>query len=171
MLTKKQKKQLIEELADKINHQSSLVFTDFKGLKVGEISDLRKQLREVNAEYAVAKKTLIKLALEKAGKDDIDISHFQGSIALALGYDDPIMPIKIVNRFSKEHKTLDILGGIMKSKLLLADEVKELALIPSKDELLAKLVGSLKSPISGLVNVLEGNIRNLISIFKQISES
>lgn len=169
MLTKQQKKQLIEELADKINRQNSLVFTDFKGLKVGEISDLRKQLREVGAEYAVAKKTLIKLALEKAGKKNIDISHFQGSIALALGYEDPIMPVKTISKFSKDHKVLDIIGGIMDNKLLSVDEIRELALIPSRDELLAKLVGSLKSPISGLVNVLEGNIRNLISILKQLS--
>ncbi len=170
MLTKEQKKQLVKELADKFNHQKSLVFTDFKGLKVGEISELRKQLREAEAEYIVTKKTLIKLALEKAGKD-IDVSQFQGSIALALGYSDPIMPVKTVSKFSKEHGSLEILGGVMNDKFLSIDEVKELALIPSKDELLAKLIGSLKSPISGLVYVLEGNIRNLINIFKQVAES
>ena len=168
MLTKAQKQQLIEELADKLKRQKSLVFTDFRGLKVGEIEDLRKELKEAEIEYKVAKKTLIKLALEKA-KKKIGISQFKDSVALAFGFQDPITHFKIISKFAKEHKNLEILGGLMDDEFLTVDEIEELAKIPSRDELLAKFVGSLKSPIRGFVNVLGGNIRNLLLIFKQIT--
>ncbi len=167
MLTKEQKQQIVEELTDKLKCQKALVFTDFRGLKVGEMMDLRKQLREVEIEYKVAKKTLIKLALKKA-KNETDVSQFEDSVALAFGFADPIIPAKIISKFAKEHKNLKVLGGMMEDKFLTVEEVKELAMIPSKDELLIKLIVSLKSPISGFVNVLEGNIRNLIGVLGAI---
>ncbi len=167
MLTKKQKEQVIEDLTDRIKRQKVLVFTDFSGLKVSETRDLRKKLREAGMEYKVAKKTLIKLALEKA-KKVADIMQFKSSVALVFGYNDPIMPAKIINGFSKEHNKLKVLGGLMDDKALTVEEIKELAKIPSREELLAKLVWSIKSPVSGFVNVLSGNIRNLLLIFKQI---
>lgn len=167
MLTKQQKQQLIEELADKLKRQKSLVFTDFRGLKVGELQDLRKKLKEAGAEYRVAKKTLIKLVLDKA-KKKIDTSQFKDSMALAFGYQDPIMPAKVIDKFAKEHKDLKILGGLMNDDFLTIDEVKELANIPSKDELLIKLIVNLRSPIKGFVNVLGGGIRSLIGILGAI---
>ncbi len=89
MLTREQKKQIVEELADKMKRQKSLIFTDVTGVNVGEIQDLRRKLREQEIEYKVAKKNLIKLALEKE-KQDLDISEFNGSLALAFSYKDPI---------------------------------------------------------------------------------
>lgn len=167
MLTKQQKQQLIEELADKLKRQKSLVFTDFRGLKVGELQDLRKKLKEAGAEYRVAKKTLIKLVLDKA-KKKIDISQFKDSVALAFGFQDPITPFKIISKFAKEHKNLEILGGLMDDEFLTVDGIEELAKIPSRDELLIKLIASLKSPIRGFVNVLGGGIRNLIGTLEAI---
>ena len=167
MLTKKQKEQVIEDLTDRIKRQKVLVFTDFSGLKVSETRDLRKKLREAGMEYKVAKKTLIKLALEKA-KKVADIMQFKSSVALVFGYNDPIMPAKIISGFSKEHNKLKVLGGLMEDKVLTVEEIKELAKIPSREELLTKLVWSIKAPVSGFVNVLSGNIRNLLLIFKQI---
>lgn len=167
MLTKQQKTEIIKDLTDKIKRQKGLVFTDFRGLKVGEIQDLRKQLKAAGIEYKVTKKTLIKLALEKA-KKEVDTAQFEGSVALTLGYEDPIMPAKIISKFAREHKNLKILGGMIEDKFLTIEEVRELALIPSKDELLIKLIASLKSPISGFVNVLGGSIRNLIGILGAI---
>ncbi len=169
MLTKKQKEKIIEELIDKIKRQNILIFTDFKKLKVGEIRDLRKRLKEANAEYKAAKKTLIKLAFIR-GKKDVDTSKFESSVAIAFGYDDPLSLVKTVSKFSKEHGNLKILGGLMEDRFLLAEEIKELAKIPSRNELLAKLLGTLKAPISGFVNVLQGNIRNLLSVLSAIKK-
>lgn len=168
MLTKKQKEEIVNELTDKLKRQKALVFTDFRGLKVGEIQDLRKELRQTEIEYKIAKKTLIKLALEKA-KKEVDTSQFGASVALAIGYQDLIMPAKIISKFAKGHKNLKILGGLMEDKFLTVEEIKELAKILSKDELLAKFIGSIKVPISGFVNVLQGNIRNLIWVLSALS--
>ncbi len=168
MLTRQQKEQIVEKLADKIKRQKSLIFTDVTGVNVSGIQDLRRKLREQEIEYKVAKKNLIKLALEKE-KQDLDISEFNGSLALAFSYKDPISSIKILDNFSKEYKNLKILGGIMEGKILSIEDIRELAKIPSKDELLAMFIGSLKAPINGFVNVLGGGIRNLVGIFNAIS--
>jgi len=170
MLTKNQKQQIIEELTDKIKRQKGLIFSDFRGLKVGEIEELRGELRKAEIEYKIAKKTLIKLALEKT-KKEVDLSQFKGSLALTIGYNDPIMPAKILNKFTKTHKNLKILGGLMEDKFLTIEEVKALAKIPSKNELIANLIGNLKSPINAFANVLKGNIRNLIGILNAISNN
>jgi len=168
MLTKTQKKKIIDDLADKIKRQQVLIFTDAKGIKVNEIQKLRRELKKAEAEYKVAKKTLVNLAFKKENKE-LDIFQFNGSLALAFGYKDPISVIKILNNFSKTNESLKILGGLMEDRFLTIEEVKELAKIPSREELLAKLVWSIKSPISGLVNVLEGNIRNLVGVLNAIS--
>jgi len=168
MLTRQQKEEIVNELADKIKRQKSLVFTDVTGVNVGEIQDLRRKLREQEIEYKVAKKNLIKLALKKE-KQEMDISEFNGSLALAFAYKDPISSIKILDNFAKEHKNLKILGGIMENKILTIQEIQELAKIPSKDELLAILIGNLKAPVSNFVSILGGGIRNLVGIFNAIS--
>lgn len=169
MLTKKQKAEIVEDLINKLKQQKVLIFTDFRGLKTSDLRDLRKQLKEANSEYKVAKKTLTKLALEKTGIKDINLDEFTGSIGLVFGYSDPVVPAKIVNNFSKNHEHLEVLGGIMDNKLLTAKNIKELATIPSKVELIAKLIGSLKSPLYGLTNILQGNIRGLIFALKAIT--
>jgi len=170
MLTKTQKKKIIDELADKIKRQKSLVFTDVSGVNVGEIQKLRRGLRQAGIEYKVAKKTLINLALKEA-KQEIDISQLVGSLGLAFSYEDPIFPAKIIFKFAKEHKNLKVLGGIMENRFLTFEEVEAMSKILSREELLAKLVWSIKGPISGFVNVLAGNIRNLIGVLNAIKSS
>ena len=170
MLTKKQKAQIIDELADKIRRQQALIFTNITGVNVSEMQKLRRNLREAEIEYKVAKKTLINLALKKV-KQDIDISNVEGSLGLAFSYSDPVSLAKIIFKFAKEHKNLKILGGIMENRFLTFKEVEALSMIPSREELLAKLLYSIKGPIAGLVNVLQGNLRNLIGVLNAIKSS
>jgi len=169
MLTKKQKEQIVQELADKMKRQQSLIFTDITGVNVSGMQSLRRELRQSGIEYKVAKKSLIDLALNQE-KIDADISNLNGSLALAFAYNDPIMPAKIIYDFSKKNKNLKILGGIMENKFLDVDKIKQFALIPLKPELLAMLIGSLKAPINGFVNVIGGGIRNLVGILNAIKE-
>ncbi|MBU2563983.1 50S ribosomal protein L10 [Patescibacteria group bacterium] len=169
MLTRKQKEQIVEELADKIKRQQSLIFTDISGVNVSEMQKLRRELRQSEIEYQVAKKSLIDLAL-KQEKIDVDMSEIDGSVGLAFGYNDPILPAKIINTFSKSNENLKILGGVMENKFLDINEVKQLAMIPSKQELLGMFIGSLKAPITGFVNVLGGSIRNLVGVLNAIKE-
>jgi large subunit ribosomal protein L10 len=170
MLTKKQKQEIVEELTDKIRRQKSLIFTDAKGVKVKDIQLIRRELRKLEGEYKVAKKTLMELALKKEGKK-MDLSEFSGSLASSFGYSDPISLIKVLTKLAKTNDKFKILGGMVEGKVLSALEIKELSKIPSREILLAKLVGSIKSPISGFANVLQGNLRNLVGVLNAIRDN
>ena len=172
MLTKKQKKQIVEELSDKIKRQKSLIFTDVSRINVSGAQRLRRILRQSDIEYKVVKKSLINLALKKDSiRQELSNGEFTGTIGLAFSYNDPIAPIKILDKFAKEHENFKILTGIMGNKILTIDDIKELAKIPSKEELLAMLIGSLKAPINGLINVLGGTIRNLVGVLSAIKSN
>lgn len=167
MLTRKQKEKTVSDLSDKIKRQKSLIFIDAKGVKVGDIQNLKRELKKVEAEHKVAKKTLIDLALKKE-KKEIDISGFVGSLAMTLGYKDPLSLIKILAKFAKGKDGFKILGGLVEDRFVDANQIKELSKILSREELLAKLVWSIKSPISGLVSVLKGNLRKLVGVLDAI---
>ncbi|MCX6743456.1 MAG: 50S ribosomal protein L10 [Candidatus Parcubacteria bacterium] len=168
--TKDQKKQIIEDLTDKLKEFKSLVFVDYKGLTVKDASEIKKLCKTQNVDYVVVKKTLIKLALEKAGIKDIEVKQLSGNIALVIGFEDEIAPAKIVGKFAKDHEALKMLGGIMESRFIDLNQVMALSKIPSKVELLAKLVGSINAPVSGFVNVLAGNLRGLVQVLNSIKE-
>lgn len=173
MLTRAQKKKIVDDLSDKIKRQQSLIFTDVSRINVSGAQRLRRTLRQSGIEYKVAKKSLINLALKKDPirqklSNGVNISQFTGTIGLAFSYNDPIVPIKILDKFAKEHENFKILAGIMGNKILTIDDIKQLAKISSKEELLAMLVSSLKAPINGLINVLGGTIRNLVGVLNAI---
>lgn len=170
MLTKLQKKEIIEKLANDIKNSKSVVFVDFKGLKVNDAHALKKDLKKSGASLKVAKKTLINLALEKAGVK-INARLMEGQIALAVSEADEVSPAKIIDGFSKKNKNIKILAGLLGSKIMKLEEIEALAKLPSKDELLAKLVRTLNAPIYGFANVLAGNLRGLVQVLKAISET
>ena len=169
MLNKNQKKEIIEKLTEDIKNSKSVVFVDFKGLKVNDTRALKKDLRNSGASLKVAKKTLINLALEKAGVK-IDARLMEGQIALAVSDADETSPAKIIDGFSKKNKNIKILAGLLGSKIMKLEEIEALAKLPSKEELLAKLVGTLNAPISGFVNVLAGNLRGLVQALNAMAE-
>lgn len=166
---KQQKSDVISKIQDKITSSKAVVFSADQGLKVKEIEALRSELRKNNAEYLVAKKTLLK----KAAKDilaDNDLGDLSGSVGITFSYGDEVTGAKIVNNFSKKHEALKMGGGILEEKFILVDMVKRLADLPTREQLLGQLVGTLKSPISGLANVLSGNTRKLVYALNAIKE-
>ena len=169
-LSKEQKQKALEALKDKIAKQKAMFFVDFSGLKVKDMSGLRKKIRGVEAEFKVAKKTLMGLALKDA-KIEVDSKKMQGEIALVLSYKDEASPAKLIWETAKVNQNLKILGGFMNNKLMTKEEVEFLAQLPGRDELLAKLVGSIASPMSGFINVLQGNIKGLVQVLNQISKT
>ena len=169
--SKEQKKQILENLTTKIQNSKSVIFTKFSGLKVKENEELRKQLKEEESEYYVAKKTLLDLAFRDFKIEGLDVRSFEGQVAAVFGFKDEVTPAKVVDKFAKgKEDKIEFLGGILENKFISSEEVKNLAKLPSKDELYAKVVGSLNAPISGFVNALAGNLRNLVYVLKAIEE-
>jgi len=166
-LTKAQKQKILEDLKEKIERQKSIVFVDFTGLRVEDLSSLRKKLKEVNNELKAVKKTLMGIAFKKA-KIEFETKKLPGEIALVFSYKDEISPAKIVYQFSLENPNLKILGGFFENNFREAEKIVTLAQIPSREELLARLVESISAPLSNLVNVLQGNMRNLVYLLSVI---
>ena len=126
-------------------------------------------MREAGVKYMVAKNTFIRIAAKEAGIEGLD-SVLEHNTALAFSAEDPVAPAKILNDFSKDHKALELKAGVLDGKVIAVDEVKALAELPSREELLAKLVGSMQAPISGLVNVLQGTIRNFVYTLEAVRQ-
>lgn len=169
LLTRDKKKEIIEQLKDRLERAKSVVFTDYQGLKVSELQSLKDRLREKGIDYKVVKNTLVKIALKDKNLK-IDETILDKPTAVAFGYTDEVEPNKIVYKFSKENEKLEILGGIVNKEFMDVSKVKSLALLPSREELYAKVVGSIAAPLSGFINVLQGNLRGLVSVLKQYSE-
>lgn len=170
MITKQQKKDIVKDLSDKAKSAKSIIFVDYKGLKVKDVTELKKQLREAGVDYVVSRKTLVDIALKDAGIET-SVKGMEGQIAISFSKEDEVAAAKIIEKFAKTNENLKMLGGVLGVQVMSQEEVKALAKIPSKEELLAKLVGSLKSPVSGFVNVLGGNLRGLVQVLNAIKET
>jgi large subunit ribosomal protein L10 len=168
--TKAKKEEVVKELGAKLAKQKALVFADFKGLKVKDLSNLKKKLKSVVSEFKVAKKTLMAVAFEDQ-KINVDPKNMAGEIALILGYNDEVAPAKTVYEFSKTNEHIKIIGGYLNGQSLSMEEVVLLAKLPSKEQLLANLVGSLSQPMRGFAQVLNGNLRGLVIALSEIQKS
>jgi large subunit ribosomal protein L10 len=147
------KEQKVAEIKGKMDKAQSLIFAKYQGLTVEEDTELRKNLREAGVEYKVYKNSMTILAAKELGYDGI-ISYLEGSVSVAFGYEDPTIAARIINDFAKDHKALELKAGLVGGKVFDAKQVIQLATIPPKDVLLAKLLGSFKAPISSFAYVL-----------------
>lgn len=166
--TKQQKIDIVADLKDRINKSKSIVFADYKGLTMNQMSELRSKLREADAEFTVTKNNLLKLALNDSRLTINDERLFEGPIATLFAYDDEITPIKLLTKALKDNQIGPVKGGIFEGEFMDEHQVIKLSNLPSKDELRAKIVGSLGSPLYGIVGVLQANLRNLVYALDQI---
>lgn len=163
------KKQVVEEIKEKIEKSQSVVLVDYRGLNVDEVTQLRKKFREAGVDYKVYKNTLMRFAFKDAGYEEFN-EYLTGPNAIAFGFDDPVSPAKVTSEFAKEHKNLEIKAGIVDGKIVSIDEIKRLADLPSREVLIAQALGGLNAPIAGFANVLQGTIRNLVYALNAIKE-
>ena len=160
---------VVEEMKEKLQSAQGAVFVGFSGLSVADVTKLRRKFREGGVEYKVVKNTLTRIAADELGFNDLD-AVLEGPTAIAYSAEDTVAPAKILKDFIKETKTeaLTVKAGIADGQVIDAAAVEALASLPSREELLAKLVGSMQTPISGLVNVLQGNIRNMVYVLDAV---
>jgi len=169
--TKQQKQSTVKILVDGLKSAKAAVFANFQGLKVSEAEQLRRECRKNNIQVLAAKKTLVKRACEDIGLTDINPKIFSGGVATFMAQGDEVSAAKIVSNFAKTHQIVTVFGGIMEGKFVDALAIKSLASLPSRQELLSRLVGTINAPVSGFVNVLAGNLRNLVGVLNNIKSA
>jgi len=171
MLTKEQKKQIIADATEAIKESKTTALFDYKSLSVSDLADLRSELRENKAELKILKKSLATLAFKEAGIE-VDVRDFEGQVAIAVRGEDEISVPKALVKFAKDREETErVLGGTLEGVIIADDKVMDLAKLPSREELLAKTVGSIKSPVTGFVNVLSGNLRDLVGVLNAVKET
>lgn len=168
--TRAQKQAVVADLADKFRRMKAAAFASISGFTMKDADILRAKGRQAGVEVVVSKKTLLKIAAKEAGQESVDPSAFEGSILSAFAFNDEVSAAKVLADLSKEKDTIKILGGVFEGKTVNACEVKKLAALPSKTELLSRMVGSLNAPVSGFVNVLAGNLRGLVIVLKAVQD-
>ncbi len=162
IVTKEKKKEIVEELSRNLKEQKAVFFVSFKGV-TGETSySLRKNLKEKGANLVITRKTLAKIAFEKEGMP-FDPLSLGGEVGFVFGYEDAIGTAKAIRQFEKE-EVISFLGGIFEGNALTAEQAKELAELPSREELLARFVGTISAPASNFMGVLQGNIKGLMYV-------
>ncbi|MFW5856165.1 MAG: 50S ribosomal protein L10 [Bacillota bacterium] len=168
-MARPEKEAAVAELKDKFNKAKSLVITDYLGLDVAEMTELRSKLREAGVDYKVVKNTLATIAAEQAEVEEVE-DYFAGPTAIAFGMEDVVSPAKILVEYSKEHENLEIKAGRLNEEIIAKEKIESLADIPPREELLSKVAAGMQAPISGLVNVLDGNLRELVQVLNQIKD-
>ena len=164
-----QKQAYVEQLAEKLNSSVAGVVVSYKGISVADDTMLRRKMREAGVEYSVVKNTMLRRAAEKVGLNELD-SVLEGSTALAVSAGDHVAAAKILCEYAEKNKSFEIKAGVVEGKVINKAEVEELAKMPPKEVLVAKVLGGLNAPITGFVGVLHANLRGLVCALNAIAE-
>ena len=161
---KEQKAEQVELLSEKLRRAKVALLTDYRGLTVTQLQDLRGKLRTGDVEYRVVKNTLARRAAEAAGVPALQ-SELEGPVAIAFGYDDLSLPSKLINEWLRATRLkLDVKGGLVEGRVFSPDQVKQLADLPSRESLIAQLMGTLQSPVSQLVGIMQTPLQQLLGV-------
>ena len=165
-----EKKQMVADVAEKLRNASAGVLVDYQGINVDQDTKMRAELREAGVDYFVFKNTLSRLAVKEVGYDGLLPVLEKGMTAIAVSETDPVAPAKILSSYAEKIETFNIKAGFVDGTVIDVAGVKQLATLPSKEELVAKVLGSLQAPIYGLVTVLNGNLRGLACVLQAIHD-
>ena len=161
---KEQKAEQVEVLTEKLRKAKVALLTDYRGLTVSQLQELRGKLRTGDVEYRVVKNTLARRAAEAAGVPALQ-SELEGPVAIAFGYDDLSLPSRLINEFVRTTRLkLDVKGGLVEGRVFSPDQVKQLADLPSRDSLIAQLMGTLQSPVGQLVGIMQTPLQQLLGV-------
>ena len=161
---------LVTELRDLVGLTKAAILTDYRGLSVAELTDLRKKLRDVDAEYRVVKNTLFKLAAGGSMPIAEMDEHLSGPTAIGFAKGDPVAVAKILLDYAREHKAMSVKAGVMDGRVLTLDQVESLSKTPPREVLLSQMLGSLQSPIAGFVGTLGGILSNFVFTLQAIAD-
>jgi large subunit ribosomal protein L10 len=176
--TRAQKAEIVAKVADRLKRMKAAAFSQVSGYTMADADKLRAKAAEQNVEVFITKRTLLALAAKEAGIEGMDTQGMEGSILTAVGYADEVSAAKLLKELAAAKKltdkdkaaTMGLVAGILDGKFMTKAEVTMLASLPTKQQLLGQLVGTLNAPVSGFVNVLAGNLRGLVTVLGAIQE-
>jgi len=168
-MNREEKAQAISDFAEGLGKATNAFVFDFKGITVPQVTELRKQVRESGSEYVVVKNTLALIAMKDTPLQKLD-THFTGMTAVAYNTTDPVALAKVLTKFAKDVPTVQFKGALLAGQIVAANEIQNIANLPSRDELLSKLLYLMQHPIRGLAVVLNGTIRNIAVVLDQIAK-
>lgn len=163
------KETLVAEIKDRFNGAGTVIMADYRGLTVKEMQALRTKVREVGGEIKVYKNTLTEIAIRELALPNLD-EYLAGPTAFVFIEADPVAPAKALTTFAKEHKALELKGGLLQNRVIGADDVKALSQLPSREELIAKLLGTMQNPLTSTVRVLAGPARAFVTVLDAIAK-
>ena len=169
MLTRAQKAEIVKNLKEKFLNSEGVFVTSFKGFTVAESNEIRKLIREKGGEFRVVKNTLIRLASQDTPAQPLN-DFIQGPTALVIAYQDPVEVAKVLDKFIKDHSSLELRGFVIQGKGFNAEAIKDLVKLPPKEVLLAQVLGTFQAPLTNFVGLLSAIIRNFLYVLKAIEE-
>lgn len=168
-MNKTSKEQVVAELAAKLANSKATFLADYRGMSVDQVNDLRGKLRAAGVDYRVVKNTLLKLAIKETGAACIE-PLLSGPSAIAIADADPVAPAKVLSEYAKTNNKFELKGGSLEGTLLSLDDIKALSDLPSREVLLAKMLGSLNAPVTNFVGVLAAVPRSLVQVLAAIQD-
>ena len=169
MKNREQKAEAISEFSEGIGSAQNAFVLDFKGITVPQVTELRKQVRESGSEYVVIKNTLALIAVKDTPLQKLT-GTFSGMTAIAYNTTDPVALAKVLTKFAKDVPSVQFKGALLAGQVVAANEIQNIANLPSREELLSKLLYLMQHPIRGLAVVLNGTIRNIAVVLDQIAK-
>jgi large subunit ribosomal protein L10 len=169
-MLRSQKEKIIEDLKGKISRAHGMYFADFTGITVEEVNGLRNEFYKEGIDYNVVKNTLVKKALESIPGYEKVYDKLVGPTAIAFGYSDPVLPAKIIKKFSDKTKKLTVKACVLEKQIYDGSELQNIANMPSRPEMISSILGSIQAPVSGIVWSLNAVIRDLVYVIDAIEK-
>ncbi len=170
MVTKEKKREIVAGLVRKLENSTSLYLVDAGGMTVAQSGAMRQEFRKINAEMKVAKNTLINLALKEDGKFNVSENVLKGSTAVIFVYEDPIAPAKLIRKYFEKDKKPALKLAIVEGQTFDGSQLKTVAELPSREDMIASIVGSLHAPISGIVGSINAVMRDVASLVEEVAK-
>lgn len=168
--SRSEKREIVAGIAQKFSTMKGAAFVSISGYSMAQADALRKKARENNVDVFISKKTLLSLGAKEAGVAEVVPTALQGSILTAVSYSDEVSAAKVLKGFLKENQIGALVAGVLEGKMIGEAEVKRLADLPSKEQLLSHLVATINAPVSGFVNVFAGNLRGLVTALGAVKD-
>lgn len=169
-MNRNEKSEIISEIKELLESSSAIYLTDYSGINVEDISNIRNQFRDEGVRYKVFKNTLVKRALDEAGKYEKIADHLIGMTGFAFASTNPLAPAKIINKYFGDKEKLALKACYVEGDYFEGSQLKTLATLPTKNELIASILGSINAPVSGIVGSINAVMRDLVSVVDQISQ-